>query len=155
MWPTTCSNRSAATCRRLLEHYSHIRIDAKRQALDALDAARRGKAGNGNEVNGNGKAANAADIAANVEVAEDLISQSRHSLLLPGFPPSGKLLIPLARRSACGPCRSVSSRWGWGPSANGEMSEWLKEHAWKAILARLTEQYRSALSHIRCSESAP
>jgi hypothetical protein len=23
------------------EHYSHIRIDAKRQALDALDAARR------------------------------------------------------------------------------------------------------------------
>ncbi len=28
--------------RRMLEHYSHIRIDAKRQALDALDAARRG-----------------------------------------------------------------------------------------------------------------
>jgi integrase len=27
--------------RRMLEHYSHIRIDAKRQALDALDAARR------------------------------------------------------------------------------------------------------------------
>ena len=25
--------------RRMLEHYSHIRIDAKRQALDALDAA--------------------------------------------------------------------------------------------------------------------
>jgi integrase len=24
--------------RRMLEHYSHIRIDAKRQALDALDA---------------------------------------------------------------------------------------------------------------------
>jgi hypothetical protein len=28
--------------RRMLEHYSHIRIDAKRQALDALDAPRRG-----------------------------------------------------------------------------------------------------------------
>src|SRR5262245_62829120 len=27
--------------RRMLEHYSHIRIDAKRQALDALDEARR------------------------------------------------------------------------------------------------------------------
>ena len=27
--------------RRMLEHHSHIRIDAKRQALDALDAARR------------------------------------------------------------------------------------------------------------------
>jgi hypothetical protein len=26
--------------RRMLEHYSHIRIDAKRQALDALDAQR-------------------------------------------------------------------------------------------------------------------
>jgi hypothetical protein len=32
----------------MLEHYSHIRIDAKRQALDALDAARRGGAGSGN-----------------------------------------------------------------------------------------------------------
>jgi len=27
--------------RRMLEHYSHIQIDAKRQALDALNAARR------------------------------------------------------------------------------------------------------------------
>jgi integrase len=34
--------------RRMLEHYSHIRIDAKRQALDALDAARRSAAPNGN-----------------------------------------------------------------------------------------------------------
>ena len=33
--------------RRMLEHYSHIRIDAKRQALDALDAARRAAAHNG------------------------------------------------------------------------------------------------------------
>jgi hypothetical protein len=37
-----------AASRRMLEHYSHIRIDAERQALDALDAARRGAAGNGN-----------------------------------------------------------------------------------------------------------
>jgi hypothetical protein len=34
--------------RRVLEHYSHIRIDAKRQALDALDTARRNAAPNGN-----------------------------------------------------------------------------------------------------------
>jgi hypothetical protein len=34
--------------RRMLEHYSHVRIDAKRQALDALDAARRNAASNGN-----------------------------------------------------------------------------------------------------------
>jgi hypothetical protein len=33
-----------------------------------------------------------------VEVGDDLTSQSRHSLLLQGSPPSGKLLIPLARR---------------------------------------------------------
>ena len=39
--------------RRMLEHYSHIRIDAKRQALDALDAARRSTAQNGD---GNGDA---------------------------------------------------------------------------------------------------
>ena len=34
--------------RRRLEHSSHIRIDARRQALDALDQARRTSAGNGN-----------------------------------------------------------------------------------------------------------
>ncbi len=39
--------------RRMLEHYSHIRIDAKRQALDALDNLRRG----GDAANGNGKPA--------------------------------------------------------------------------------------------------
>ena len=38
--------------RRMLEHYSHIRIDAKRQALDALDAARRSTAHNGEEGHG-------------------------------------------------------------------------------------------------------
>jgi len=42
--------------RRMLEHYSHIRIDAKRQALDALDAARRAPGTNGD---GNGFAAEA------------------------------------------------------------------------------------------------
>src|SRR5262245_37534510 len=84
--------------RRMLEHYSHIRIDAKRQALDALDAARRGEAGNGNAVNGNGDTANAAEIETVVEVSDDLTSQSRHSLLLQGSPSSAKLLLPLERR---------------------------------------------------------
>ena len=41
--------------RRMLEHYSHIRIDAKRQALDALDNLRRATA---TMANGNGKPAN-------------------------------------------------------------------------------------------------
>ena len=80
--------------RRMLEHYSHIRLDAKRQALDALDNLRRG----GDGANGNGKPANDAEIETSVEVADDLTSQSRHSLLLQGSPPSGKLLIPLERR---------------------------------------------------------
>src|SRR5207248_742599 len=74
-----------------LEHYSHIRIDAKRQALDTLDVHRQvataGK-GNGEE----------AGISVVVEVPETVTSQSRHSLLLQGSPPSGKLLIPFERR---------------------------------------------------------
>ena len=81
--------------RRMLEHYSHIRIDAKRQALDALDAARRGAAANGN---GNQDDGNGAEIEAVVEVPDGLTSQSRHSLRLSGSPPHGKLLIPLERR---------------------------------------------------------
>jgi hypothetical protein len=80
--------------RRMLEHYSHILIDAKRQALDGLDNLRRAS----DTANGNGKPANDAEIETIVEVTDDLTSQSRHSLLLQGSPPSGKLLIPLARR---------------------------------------------------------
>ena len=80
--------------RRMLEHYSHIRIDAKRQALDGLDSLRRAS----DTANGNGQPANDAEVETIVEVADDLTSQSRHSLLLQGSPPSGKLLIPLKRR---------------------------------------------------------
>ncbi len=77
--------------RRMLEHYSHIRIDAKRQALDALDEQRK----NGlREPNG----ADAPDIKTIVEISEEVTSQLRHSLVLQGDPPSGKLLIPFERR---------------------------------------------------------
>ena len=79
--------------RRMLEHYSHIRIDAKRQALDALDV-QRGRvlpeAGDGN-----GGDPQNAEIKTVTDVPESVTSQSRHSLLLSGLPPSGKLLIPL------------------------------------------------------------
>jgi len=135
----------------MLEHYSHIRIDAKRQALDAPDNLRRG----GDAGNGNGKPANDAQIETIVEVAADLTSQSRHSLLLSGSPPSGKLLIPLERRDV----RVVvllrgfhlrASRYGGQVAASaGHLAvaraelrrerRRMKEHAWKAILARLTE----------------
>ena len=79
--------------RRMLERYSHIRIDAKRQALDALDQARRAASGKGN---GNQNESNDRAIEAVVEVSDDLTS--RHSLRLSGSPPHGKLLIPLERR---------------------------------------------------------
>ena len=93
--------------RRMLEHYSHIRIDAKRQALDALDESRR-DAHNGPGTSGDADAdrngdspeapKNGVDIPLLVALSESLTSQSRHSLHLAGSPPSAKLLIPLARR---------------------------------------------------------
>ena len=80
----------------MLEHYSHIRIDAKRQALDALDV-QRGRVLP--EVgNGNGGDSRNPEIKAVIDVPESVTSQSRHSLLLQGSPPSGKLLIPFERR---------------------------------------------------------
>ena len=48
--------------------------------------------------NGNGGDPQNAEIKAVIDVPESVTSQSRHSLLLQGSPPSGKLLIPLARR---------------------------------------------------------
>jgi integrase len=87
--------------RRMLEHYSHIRIDAKRQALDALDV-QRGRmlpvTGTGN--GGDSEGGDDAEIEAliKVDAPEGVTSQLRHSLLLQGSPPSGKLLIPLNRR---------------------------------------------------------
>ena len=56
----------------MLEHYSHIRIDAKRQALDALDAARRSTAHNGD---GNTNGADQTGIPAIVEVSDDVTSE--------------------------------------------------------------------------------
>ena len=54
-----------------MEHDSHIRIGAKRKALDALEAARRRAAGNGDE-----DRAKEAEIEAVVEVINELTSQS-------------------------------------------------------------------------------
>jgi hypothetical protein len=48
--------------------------------------------------NGNGGDPQNAQIKAVIDVPESITSQSRHSLLLQGSPPSGKLLIPLNRR---------------------------------------------------------
>jgi len=66
----------------MLKHYSHIRIDGKRQTLDALDAARRSPAHTGD---GNGDGATETEIQTVVEVGDDLTSQSRHSLRFGGF----------------------------------------------------------------------
>ncbi len=56
----------------MLEHYSHIRIDAKRQALEALDDARRRAAANGN---GSEKPKSEVEIPTIVEVRDSLTSQ--------------------------------------------------------------------------------
>ena len=73
--------------------------DAKRQARDALDAARRNAATKGGD-SGEGKdgALRERGMDALVEVPGELTSQSRHSLRLSGSPRHGKLLIPLERR---------------------------------------------------------
>jgi len=83
--------------RRMLEHYSHIRIDAKRQALDALDA-QRGCVLPALGANGSGGNGDGAEIRAVVDLPEQVSHRSRHSLVLPGSPLSGKLLTPLERR---------------------------------------------------------
>ena len=76
---------------------SHIRVDAKRQALDAPDAPRRSTAHSGN---GKGNGGDKTEIPAILEVSDDLWSQSRHVTVcfLQGSPASGKLLMPLNRR---------------------------------------------------------
>src|SRR5579864_3415047 len=93
--------------RRMLEHYSHIRIDAKRQALDALDQARHDAETNGDPSSGAGGDSsgqgpetpkNGTGIPLLVALSEGLTSQLRHSLTLAGSPPAAKLLIPLVRR---------------------------------------------------------
>jgi hypothetical protein len=73
--------------RRMLEHDSHIRIDAKRQALDTLNV-QRGRVlpdpGNGNGGD--------SEIEAIIEVPESVTSQSRYSLTLSGSTPHGNLI---------------------------------------------------------------
>ena len=66
--------------RRMLEHYSHIRIDAKRQALDAQDEQH-------GRVLPQDNSGEDCEIDAIIETCEDLTSQSRHSLTLSGSPP--------------------------------------------------------------------
>ena len=85
-----------------LEHYSHVRLKAKREALDAL----------------------------------------RSQSVFHQIADRAKLLIPLVpfecaqgRRPVVSERRSRRKR----SESNGEMSEWLKEHAWKTIPASCIE----------------
>ena len=57
--------------RRILEHYSHIRIDAKRQALDAMDVQR----GRVLPEAGNGGDPQDPEIEAIIEAPESVTSQ--------------------------------------------------------------------------------
>jgi integrase len=90
--------------RRMLEHYSHIRIDAKRQALEALHVARRGdhrktgsNGGGDTEANGD-KPPNGGGPVPVIVSFRDATSQFTSQSVLAGSPPHAKLLIPLARR---------------------------------------------------------
>jgi hypothetical protein len=80
-------------CRPAIEsprpHRLHIRIDAKRQALDALDVERGRELG----ATDNGGDRQEGEIETIVEVPETVTSQSRHSLTLSGSPRHGKLLV--------------------------------------------------------------
>jgi hypothetical protein len=62
----------------MLEHESHIRIDAKRRALDTLDA----KGGRVWSATDSGNVPQNAEIDAIIDVPERIASQSRHSLRL-------------------------------------------------------------------------
>jgi hypothetical protein len=72
--------------RRMLDHESNIRIDAKRQALDALDV----QCGHVLSATDSGDDPQNAEIEAISDVPESVGSQSRNSLTLSGPPPHGK-----------------------------------------------------------------
>jgi hypothetical protein len=56
------------------------------------------------------------------------------------------------RRGVCHPLSEAARKW---LILNGQMSEWLKEHAWKTIPATLIEQHRNTSLRNRCGELAP
>ena len=102
---------SGRLSRRMLEHYSHIRLDAKRQALDALDEARRRADGSGNDTGGAGETGDdgskdAITLATMpiVMTFRDATSQFTSQSAFAGSPPSAKLVIPVASE------RAVSAR---------------------------------------------
>ena len=86
---------SSHLSRRMLEHDFYIGLDAKRQALDALDEQRRHARA---KLKSTGEREDAPAVETIVDVGEQDTSQSRHSLTLSGSQPHGKLLIPLTRR---------------------------------------------------------
>jgi integrase len=117
--------------RRMLEHYSHIRIDAKRQALDALVEARRRDDGDGagEDASREGKderrnpASDLAEIPTVVtfrDATSQFTSQSAQSTLA-GFPPSARLMIPLTSEPAVSR-RASRTESGLSTGLSGETS---------------------------------
>ncbi len=116
--------------RRMLEHYSHIRIDAKRQALDALDEARRRADGDGtgdDAKRNDGKQNSASDLAEMpiVVTFRDATSQFTSQSAFAGSPPSARLVIPLASGHAVSPRttgeeRSLATCLSTAPSRTSE-----------------------------------
>jgi hypothetical protein len=77
--------------RKMLEHYSHVRIDAKRKALDALDAMHAEEQADHSE--GLEPAVEAQPMAVTTST-----SQSTSQSVWLGAVDRGKLLIPFSRR---------------------------------------------------------
>jgi integrase len=108
--------------RRMLEHYSHIRIDAKRQALNALDETRRradttpditaGVSSGAND-GGHTEVTNLAEMPIVVTLRDgtsQFTSQFTSQSALAGSPPSARLLIPVASERAASARASLTER---------------------------------------------
>ena len=128
----------------------------RREAPGARRPGRPPRRSTAETVNGNGTAPNETEIPAIVEVADDLTSQSRHSLVLRGSPPAGKLLIPHERRDVRvvegarleSVCRGNSTE-GSNPSLSASLRQPL------ASLAASARQAASASVPRRLSRRSP
>src|SRR4030095_5017140 len=83
--------------RRMLEHYSHVRIEAKRKALEALDQQRQNDQQQSDQSGGAGEDQAPPAVNQPRQIAAST-SQAPSQSVWAGSVERGKLLIPLARR---------------------------------------------------------
>jgi hypothetical protein len=81
----------------MLEHYSHVRIDAKRKALEALDQQRQDQQQQSDQSSSAGEDEDSPAFDAPRQIAAST-SQTTSQSVWAGSVERGKLLIPLERR---------------------------------------------------------